>query len=180
MKNRQISKNILLATVAAMTAAWPAMAATSAASPVSQSFVEDASAANQFEINSSEAALRLSQDPDVKKFAQEMIDDHTAAGASMKAAVLEAKNSIVVREPPPGLDAVHQQILDDLKNAPSGQFDKKYIDAQVDAHNKAVQLFSDYSKNGDNDALKDFSAKTLPTLQRHKEHIDALAAADSN
>jgi putative membrane protein len=173
------NKPIILATLAAMITPCAALAATQAASPTSQSFIEEASTANEFEIQSSKAALQLSQNAEVKKFAQEMIDDHTAAGNDMKAAITQAKADIIVREPAEGLDATHQQILDDLKNAPSDQFDRKYIDAQVDAHNQAVSLFSDYSQNGDNKALKDFSAKTLPTLQKHKEHIDSLASADS-
>ena len=45
---------------------------------------------------------------------------------------------------------------------------------QQSAHDEAVKLFSKYSKNGDNAALKSFAQETLPTLQDHKKHINGM------
>ena len=53
-------------------------------------------------------------------------------------------------------------------------FDKAYVDIQQSAHSEAVTLFDDYSKNGKDTALQTFATETLPTLQAHKDKIDAF------
>jgi putative membrane protein len=45
-----------------------------------QDFVDKAAVANTFEIDTSKLALKYAKGDDVKKFAQEMIDDHTKIG----------------------------------------------------------------------------------------------------
>ena len=69
----------------------------------------------------------------------------------------------------------HQKILDKLNSADAGKdFDKKYISAQLDAHKDTVKLFTKYSKDGKSPELRNFAAKTLPTLQDHLSHIKQL------
>ena len=46
------------------------------------------------------------------------------------------------------------------------------------AHAEAVMLFSDYSRDGKDKALKRFAKETLPTLEMHKKKISAIAKKD--
>jgi putative membrane protein len=161
--------------------ASPVLAADTASSQssYSQNFVQKATVGNQFEIMSSQLALDKTQNSQVKEFAQQMIQDHGKAGENMKAALTKAKKDINLQEPTKILDAEHQKILGSLKTTSgSNDFDAKYIKAQVNAHNETLALFRDYDKNGDNAALKNFAATTIPTLEMHKQHIDGLAMAE--
>ena len=140
-----------------------------------QGFVDGATIGNQFEIFSSQLALQKSQNDNVKQFAQQMIDDHTAAATKLNTTL--ASMNTTAPQAPQNLDSKHQKMLDKLKDASSSDFDKLYIKDQVKAHDEAVTLFHDYSKHGDNDALKSFASDTLPTLKEHQEKVDQLKSS---
>lgn len=143
-----------------------------------QEFVKKASVSSLFEIESSKIALQRAQTPEVKAFAQQMIDDHTAAGKKMKGAVAESGLKLVEYKT---LDEAHQKKITELKQADAKDFDDKYIDIQEDAHDDAVDLFEDYAENDKaNAALKTFAANTLPTLRTHDEHIEKLDKDDDD
>ncbi len=121
-----------------------------------------------FEIKTSKLALARSQNPEIRAFAKHMIHDHEAAASELKHVAL--KDHIRV---PAVLDPDLKGKYDDLAKK-GDDFDKKYVHLQVDAHNDAVNLFTDYSQNGQDARLKDFAAKTLPTLQMHQSDIKAI------
>lgn len=75
---------------------------------------------------------------------------------------------------PTALDDRRRQMLDQLKNARAEDFNGAYLDQQKNAHDDAIQAFSDYAANGDNPDLKRFAADTLPALRKHD---DAVARA---
>lgn len=135
-----------------------------------QDFVTKAAIANMFEIKTSEQAVKTSKNADVLAFARMMIKDHTAAGEKFKTAVGVTSGLT----PPAALDDDHQKTLDDLATKTGTDFDKAYVDIQQSAHADAVNLFDDYSKNGKDAALQTFATETLPTLQAHKDKIDAF------
>jgi putative membrane protein len=137
----------------------------------SQSFVEKASIANEFEIESSKLALRKSNRNDVKAFAKRMVEDHTKTSKKMSKALQASKSDA---RPADELDERHEALLAKLKYVSSKDFDQKYIAMQMDAHKEAVRLFSDYAKNGKNPELKRFAAATLPDLKDHLEHVKHL------
>ena len=71
-----------------------------------------------------------------------------------------------------GLDAEHQKKLDELKAKSGKEFDRAM---QLQAHEEAVALFSDYARNGDNPDVKAWAAKTLPHLREHLEMAKKLS-----
>ncbi len=131
-------------------------------------FVTKAGEAGLFEIQTSKLALQRSQNPEIREFAKHMIHDHEAAAAELKHVAF--KDHIRV---PAALDHDLKDKYKDLAKK-GDDFDKKYVHLQVDAHNDAVNLFTDYSQNGEDARLKDFAAKTLPTLQMHQTDIKGL------
>lgn len=137
-----------------------------------QDFVRKASAANAFEIESSKLALKKSPSGDVKTFAQTMVDDHTTTAGKLGDALKISKSRA---HPSDKLDDKQQKLMGQLETASGTAFDSQYIAMQTDAHKEAVDLFGDYAKNGSDPALKDFAARTLPTLQTHLQHVEQLA-----
>src|SRR5438132_1147333 len=73
-------------------------------------FVQKASEAGMFEVKSSQLALKLSKNPEVRAFAQAMIRDHEKADAALAAT---AKASAF--EPAIALDQNYQGKLDQLR-----------------------------------------------------------------
>ncbi len=134
-----------------------------------QDFVQKAAISNTFEIQSSQVAVDRARSDGVKNFAQRMIDDHSRALERLQE-VAKASNL----QAAPSMDAEHQKMVDELKAIPDSNFDNRYISMQTTAHEKAVQLFSDYSQRGTDPQLKAFAAEILPTLQEHLKEVQQL------
>lgn len=138
-----------------------------------QDFVSKASVANEFEIEASKLALEKSQNEDIKKFAQDMIDDHTQTGDKLEKTLENSKSKAKTAEE---LDNKHQKMLDKLQDATASNFDNQYLSMQKSAHKEAVNLFSDYSKHGKDPVLKNFAKDTLPDLKSHLKHVENIKA----
>jgi putative membrane protein len=134
-------------------------------------FVDKVAVANKFEIDTSDLALKYGKSPDVKSFAQQMIGDHTKAGLDFKKALADAN----IEPPKDALDVVHTAKYAKLRlfTTESG-FDAAYIDEQLQAHQRAVDLFKKYAADGATPAVKDFAQKTLPTLEHHLTMVQDL------
>lgn len=153
---------------AATPAATPAVANTTA-----QGFVTTAAISDMYEIAAGKIAQKKATAANVKAFATRMIHDHTASTAAIKKALAKSGGAIT---PPADMDDAHKTMINALNQAAVG-FDKTYMDQQVDAHTKAVSLFQGYSTSGDNPALKQFAATTLPTIQSHLDMANKIDGA---
>ncbi|NML32824.1 DUF4142 domain-containing protein [Paraburkholderia antibiotica] len=137
-------------------------------SPADQQFVLDASKADATEIAASKVALKNSNDPHVKKFAQQMIADHTKLSHEM--AALVAKKGF---KPTPSEDSALVGKLQTLKGS---EFDQAYVEQiGVEAHQRAVDLFTQQSASGTDAQLKAAAQKALPTIKHHLEMAQQLA-----
>jgi putative membrane protein len=151
----------------------PAQAAppSAANTPSTADFVKNAAIAGMFEIQSSELALRKHIRPD-RQFAEKMIHDHERFAAQLKHIVAADH---VDAQVPTQLDQEHQKMLDQLRGESGSSFDKDYDQMQQQGHQQAVSLFQSYSQNGDNAALKQWAAKTLPELEDHLNMAEKLS-----
>lgn len=129
-----------------------------------QDFVAAAATSDMYEIAAAKIALARSTNPEVKRFAARMIHDHTYSTDKLKALLA---SGAVKATAPTALDERREGLIGDLNAASAVRFDKIYIDQQAAAHQEAVDLFQNYSKHGDNAALKAFAARTLPTIRTH-------------
>ena len=96
----------------------------------------------------------------------------TAAGEKMQVAA--QKDSI---NPPSEMQNTEQAQLEKLQAASGGEFEAAYIGAQSAAHDEAVALFTTFSQNGQDSALREFAAETLPTLKMHQTEVHQIADA---
>jgi putative membrane protein len=126
----------------------------SPASSADQEFVRDVSRANAAEIELSRLAAERSSFPDVKRFAQMMVDDHTAAGA--KLAGVATQNSI---EAPADLDEAHRSLSEKLSARQGLDFDRDYIDAMIDDHQGLVDKLE---SRIDRTTLSSYKAESEP------------------
>lgn len=144
-------------------------AAMKRASPADRTFVQKASEGGEKEIAASRLALAKSSDAEVKKFAQMMIDDHTKSGAELGGI---ARSEGVAPKGDP--KAKGEAEAAKLKALSGPAFDKRYVATMHSDHVATVKLFQSEAKGGMNPALKGFAEKTLPTLQKHLEHVKTL------
>jgi putative membrane protein len=137
-------------------------------------FVTAAATSDMYEVTAGKIALQRAKSPDVKAFAQKMVDAHTATTQKLKSIL--ASNNIKVT-PPAHVDDRRQGMLDDLRGAKAADFDHRYITQQVAAHKEADILFRGYAKNGDNAAVKDFAASTDKDIKMHLSMAQQLDAS---
>ena len=124
-------------------------------------FVRKASADGTAEVELAQIALRNTQAPDVRAFAQRMIDDHSAA--NQKLAALAAQRNLST--PPPNAQA--ENLINRLQGLHGKAFDKAYASAMLKDHKKAVKLFEKASRGVGDKPVRNFAAHTLPTLKQH-------------
>jgi len=96
-------------------------------------FVKDVTAMNTAELEVARTAVERAADPNTKKFAQMVIDDHTTAGDKLKS--VAAQNNIDIAAPSDDKGADTQKKLADKQGL---DFDKSYADQMVDDHQKLV------------------------------------------
>lgn len=134
-------------------------------------FMSTADLAGLAEVELGKLAQTKAQNAEVKKFAALMVTDHTKAGDELKA--LGKKKDF---KPATEMDSSHKATMEKLKGLTGADFDKAYVDAMVDDHEDAVDLFKSHSESGKDPELKAFAAKTLPVLQGHMNMIKDIKA----
>ncbi|MFN3634412.1 MAG: DUF4142 domain-containing protein [Rhizobium rhizophilum] len=134
-------------------------------------FAKEAAAANAFEILSSEVALRRGQSPEVKAFAQTMINDHRRAQMDLQNAAKSDNVSL-----PEDLSMEQKQTLLALEQAEVSQFDSAYLSAQMKAHDQAIQLLGSYSADGPPGGLKTYATAHYPALRTHMVRAQSLTS----
>jgi len=126
------------------------------------SFVEKATTVGLLEVELGKHGSTVGQNPDVKRFADRMVKDHTAANEELK--TIAAGIPVTI---PDRLDDTHQKKADELKKLNGAEFDKSYMELMVKGHEDAVEMFKKAETEVTNSRLKDFAKKTLPTLEEH-------------
>jgi len=131
-------------------------------------FVKKAALDGMTEVELGKIALAKSQDPAIRKFAQQMVDDHGKANKQLES-IAKSKGLDV----PKDLDAEHKSMVQALNAKTGAAFDSAYAEAMNKDHAKAVALFEGGSGSSDSD-LAGFAKKTLPTLHEHKDMAQSL------
>jgi putative membrane protein len=127
-----------------------------------QDFVAKTGAGNLGEISLAKLAETNASSEDVKDFARRMIRDHKADNEKLMG-VAKAANALVPTE----LDKEAQAMEDKLSSLEGADFDKAYMKAMVEDHEKDVNLFEAASKSATDPGVRSFAGDLLPTLQEH-------------
>ena len=159
--------------MAAGTATPPAAAAAPAVS--AQSYVADAAAGDQFEIQTSELVLKQTKNNAVRAFAQQMVSDHTASTGRLLTLAKAASLTV----PGSGLKAAQQNNIMALRDA-GANMDQVYINQQRAAHAEAIALHQSAASNVDMPGpLTEFANNVLPVVQAHARMLDDMKATSS-
>lgn len=162
----------------AVTAVTPAQRRVAPGSPTGISnqdrdFMMDAAQTGEAEVQASQLALQKATDPALKKFAQQMVDDHTRANAQLRQLALDKGVQLPV-EPFPEL----RSRVEALRSASGKDFDREYAQAfGTQAHENAIRLFSTEARQGHDREVKKFAAEVLDTLQQHQQLAQGIQAS---
>jgi putative membrane protein len=135
-------------------------------------FVDAAAQGGMFELDSARMALDKNASGPNRAFANMMLEDHEKANKELEKVVREKGGMLPIAP-----DAEHRRMLDDLSKTQGQTFDEAYHKAQVKVHDDAIALFEDAARNCDDADLRTFAEKTLPTLVKHRDHLNEIVSA---
>ncbi len=134
------------------------------------SLMNAAATGNMAEVELGKLAVEKAENPEVKKFGQKMIEDHSKALEELKK-VAEQKNTPL----PPDILPTQKAAKEKLSKLSGAEFDKEYVKTMVEDHKKDVTAFEAATKTVGDADVKAFAEKTLPTLKMHLEMIQDIA-----
>lgn len=135
-----------------------------------RNFIDEASAKGIAEIETAKLALDKATSADIKSFAQQMIDDHSAANKAL--AKLAADQALEVADDAELVSKAKAMILE-LRDGES--FDRAYANNQVVAHEQTIELFRK-AVNSEDAQVSAFAKETLPKLEHHLQMAKDLVA----
>jgi putative membrane protein len=134
--------------------------------------------ANQVDIDAGKLAASMATNPEVKKFGQQMVTDHT--GVNKQAADLAARLKVTPADNPTSqsLKAGGEKNVAALKSLKGAAFDKAYVDNEVAYHQAVLDAVDKTLIPGASNAeLKALLVKVRPAFVAHLEHAKKLQAS---
>jgi len=146
--------------------------ADSATASPDTAFARKAAVGGMTEVALGKLAAGKTSNTKIKDFADMMIIDHGKANEEL-AGIAKTKKITL----PATLDAEHQAKSDSLGKLSGKDFDKAYIAAMVEGHQKTLTLMQDEASTGKDADLKAFAAKTAPVVKTHLDAITKIRTA---
>ena len=135
-------------------------------------FMAKAASGGMLEVELGKLVAARAVTPEAKKFAQQMVTEHTKANAALMA--LATKKNITL---PTALSNDHQTVLKDVTEAKGVKMDQKYMKEMLKDHQEDVKEFTDASINASDPDIKALAAKNVPILQMHLDIVTKMRPA---
>jgi len=135
-----------------------------------QQFIRKAAQGNLAEVELGKLAVQKSLSNDVKRFGQQMVDDHGKAMDHLKQ--LAAKKALRLPSSP---DASMSATAKRLSKLSSDQFDNAYMAQMLKDHKVDVDDFRKENKITPDRDIRGFVTETLPILEDHLKEAETIA-----
>lgn len=133
-------------------------------------FMRETAEGGLAEVELGKLATEKASSPEVKKFGQRMVDDHSKANEELKQ--VASSKGVDLPDKLTGKDKLLKERLSKLSGP---QFDRAYMENMVKDHKKDVADFNRESASAKDSEVKQFASKTLPTLKDHLKAAEAIA-----
>jgi putative membrane protein len=153
----RFGRTVLIAAIAAA----PVAAFAQAAGP--RDYIAQAGASDMYEKQSSQLLLTSTHNPELRRFANQMIVDHTKSTNMVKRAATRSH----ITPPPPHLMPKQASMLAELRAAHGVDRDHLYVRQQKMAHDEALALHSSFAHTGSPAPLRETAAQIAPVVQSH-------------
>uniref|UniRef100_UPI0035CB672C DUF4142 domain-containing protein n=1 Tax=uncultured Sphingomonas sp. TaxID=158754 RepID=UPI0035CB672C len=162
---------VFLAGAFAASGLWP-LAAQQAGSRQTREFVQAAAQSDTFEELEAQTVLGQSADPQIRAFAQQMIEAHMQTTAALAAATMRAG----LEPPSKAMSSDQAQWLGALQSVRGPEFDRLYVRQQVLAHRSALITEQRYASGGDQLDVKLAAASATPIIASHLQMAEQMQA----
>lgn len=136
-------------------------------------FVMDAIQDNTAEIQMAKIAEQKTQDPQIKQFAQMLIQDHTQADQQLRQLAVQKGFAV-----PQQLNEVKTAKLAEAEKKSGPDFDRHFVFGQVADHVKDVLCYRNAAELASDPQLKQWIEQSIPVLHRHLHEARELAGGE--
>jgi putative membrane protein len=148
-----------------------AASAASALSRQDQDYFDKLAKANLGEVYAGKIARDKAASPEVKKFAQHMVDDHGKKFEEQRA--MAQKKNVAL---PASAEDKSKDAIKKIERLSGAEFDRAFMQQMVKDHESAVKLVQEIATKADDPELKAAAQKALPDIKQHLQSAQALAA----
>jgi putative membrane protein len=138
--------------------------------PTDRDFLLQGAKACLGEVKLNQLALDRALSPEVKKFAQQMFDEHTRMNQDLKA--LAEKKGVPW---PTAIDPTQQAVLDQLTKLNGADFDRQFMSDQLKQHREAIAKLEAAVREAQDADVKALASKTLPKIREHLRMAQRIA-----
>lgn len=135
-------------------------------------FLQMAGVGNMFEIQAGTIASEKSNNPDVRAYGREMVEDHGMMGLELNSKASIAGSTYTV---PVTLDAKHQAMIDQLEAASAEEFDQLYIEMMRQSHKDTYELLNAMADRGSLANFNEFAEDNKEMVLEHLNEANDLA-----
>ncbi|WP_201982726.1 DUF4142 domain-containing protein [Hymenobacter rubidus] len=135
-------------------------------------FMTKAASGGMLEVEMGKQVLARAVTPEAKKYAEQMVSDHTKGNAELMA--LAAKKNITL---PSTLGDEHAKVLKDVVEEKGVKMDQEYMKEMLKDHEEDVKEYTDASIKAADPDIKAFAAKTVPMLKMHLDMVTKMRPA---
>jgi putative membrane protein len=137
--------------------------------PMDQKFMTQTAQSGMMEVQLAQLALQKAASQEVKDYARQLEQDHSKANDELKT-LAQQKNINL----PADMGTKHQSHMTKFQNMSAEQFDREYIKTMAGNHRNSIREFQKQADRAMDSHVKEFAAKTLPTLQTHLQRAQEL------
>ena len=130
-------------------------------------FVTKAADGGQAEVQMAQLAAEKASNPEVKAFAQKLVDDHSKVNEELK--TIAGQKNVKLDD-----DADKDRAYKRLSRKSGLEFDQEFVEHMVDEHEKDVKLFEKAAKDAKDADLRSFAAKHVDHLREHLRQAESL------
>jgi predicted outer membrane protein len=129
--------------------------------------------ANKMEVEAGSMAMAKAQAKDVKQLGQRLVTDHENADRMVR----ELAKQEGVRLETEAEDREHRsEMIARLKKAGPQDFDREFLDAMAEDHDKAIAFVKTQLAVSEDGRLKELLSKLLPALEQQRDITRSLLA----
>ncbi len=140
--------------------------------PTDQKFIAKAIECTIAEVKFAETALETTSNPEVKKLAQTIKDDHNICLKQLMVQADKLKLSVVE-----GLSKEHKEDKDRLSKFEGNEFDTEYVRGVIERHEKMNQRSNGQIKNGKD---QEITTACKEAMTKIKGHLEAARKVQTN
>lgn len=134
-----------------------------------QDFLTSAANSNQFEIALGTQAVKQSENKDIKRYGQMLIDDHTTVLEELKEVAIAKKLMM-----PGAMEEREASMLKALSGLSGTEFDQAFKEIAINTHEYAIVLFEKAAHTLNDTEFRMWASQKIPSLRSHLEQAKAL------